>query len=333
MAFVPPIFKPNRVRTAGKRIAAGTASPEDWAVFGNWRNSHAYVLNTFQNNLRRHIGARNVTLAQRLKRKNTIVDKLTTGRARDLSTMHDLAGCRLIFESIEELLEFRDIVHRSRALHEYESDGKYDYLANPKPTGYRGMHDVFRYRVLSEAGSLYNGLRVEIQYRTRVQHTWATAVEISDFIEQKRVKFDQGADPLRERFFTLASEFLARTYEDMTGPVPDITDQRLEEELTVLEMELGLFHRLSVLDIERVEIPRGKNVVLHFAQDRLVAESFRRTQQALSRRDEIERDNPDDDVVFVRASKPNEVATAFKNYFKDTKEFVELMAPIAVHWE
>ncbi|HVI92104.1 MAG TPA: RelA/SpoT domain-containing protein [Dongiaceae bacterium] len=325
MAFFPPEYSPNRVRNSGKSIAAGKASEEDWAVLNNWRNSHAYVLNTFQNNLRRHIGARPVTLAQRLKRKNTIIDKLTSGRAKDLSTMHDLAGCRLIFETIDDLEGFRKIVHRSRARHKYVSDGRYDYLSNPKPTGYRGRHDVFTYQVDSSEGELYNGLRIEIQYRTRVQHAWATAVEISDFIERTRVKFDRGADPRRERLFVLASEFLARCFEQRTGPLPELTNNHLIGELSALEDDMRILHRLAVLDMERTDIPRGKNVVLHFSQDRLVAETFRSTRGALHRRDQIEFHNPEDDVVYVRASKPGEVATAFRNYFKDTKDFVEMM--------
>lgn len=323
--FYPPEFSPNRVRNAGKSIAANTATVDDWYVMLNWRNSHAYVLNTFQNNLRRHIGTRPVTLAQRLKRKNTIIDKLRTGRARDLSTMHDLAGCRLIFDSVDALNDFRRVVHGSRSQHKYVSEGRYDYLDAPKATGYRGRHDVFSYQVESEKGRIYNGLRVEVQYRTKVQHAWATAVEISDFIENARVKFDQGVDVERERFFVLASEILARQYENMRGPCPDLTDNELREELLAIEDNTRLLHRLAVVDMEKVAIPGGKNVVLHFAHDRLVAESFRSTMQALNRRDEIEADHPDDDVVYVRASTTWEVSTAFKNYFKDTKEFVDLM--------
>ncbi|VVE84995.1 GTP pyrophosphokinase YwaC [Pandoraea sputorum] len=324
-AFSPPQYSPKRVKAAGKAVACGQANQDDWSVFGNWRNSHAYVLNTFQNNLRRYIGDRDITFAQRLKRKSTIVNKLQTGRALDLSTMHDLAGCRLIFDSIRELTEFRFRVHGSRSQHKYASENRYDYLNAPKPTGYRGMHDVFRYSVDSKEGKLYNGLRVEIQYRTKVQHAWATAVEISDLIDRARVKFDQGVDTKRERLFVLVSEFLARRYEDSKSAAPDLTDVELEIQLAELEDELRVLHRLAVLDIEKTEIPRSTNIVLHFGNDHLKAEGYRSTGVALAQRDILEVLHPEDDVVYVKASKPGEIATAFRNYFKDTREFVGLL--------
>lgn len=297
----------------------------DWEAMLNWRNCHAYVLNIFQQSLRRHIGLMPVAFAQRLKRGTTIIDKLTSGRSLDLSTMHDLAGCRLIFDSIDDLELYRLKVHASRAKHKYASEGRYDYIAEPKASGYRGRHDVFEYYVDSTSGKIYNGLCVEIQYRTRVQHAWATAVEISDYIERGRVKFEKGLNPDRERFFVLASELLARTYEGCTGPCPDLTDEALHAELQRVEGVTRVLQRLSVVDVEKTDIPPGKNVVLRFERDRLVVEAFRRQMQAVARRDQIEKDDPFADVVAVQAGTSRELENAFRNYFRDTREFVQLM--------
>lgn len=43
----------------------------------------------------------------------------------------------------------------------------YDYIEQPKPSGYRGVHLVAR----------YDERRVEVQLRTEIQHEWAVAVE------------------------------------------------------------------------------------------------------------------------------------------------------------
>jgi ppGpp synthetase/RelA/SpoT-type nucleotidyltranferase len=96
-----------------------------------------------------------------------------------LARMDDVAGCRLIFPSIPELYDFRGDFHKARFNHTRRNSlDKYDYIKKPKDTGYRGVHDVYEYDVRSERGERLKGLYVEIQYRTLVQHAWATAVEV-----------------------------------------------------------------------------------------------------------------------------------------------------------
>ncbi|MFN4156210.1 MAG: RelA/SpoT domain-containing protein [Paracoccaceae bacterium] len=126
--------------------------------------------------------------AQRLKRRDTLLDKLISGRAKDASTMHDLGGCRLIFQDVGGLQRFRQYLEKeSRARHMLLHEaGKYDYISNPKPTGYRGVHYVYAYRSSSDARSELNDLKIELQLRTDAQHAWATAVEIADLVVASR---------------------------------------------------------------------------------------------------------------------------------------------------
>src|SRR2546427_799622 len=81
---------------------------------------------------------------------------------------------------------------------------------------HRGVHDVYEYNVNSEGGRLLAGLYVEIQYRTLVQHAWATAVEIIGHITKSQPKFQEG-DKRYEHAMALASEILARAYERRKG--------------------------------------------------------------------------------------------------------------------
>ncbi len=69
---------------------------------------------------------------------------------------------------------------------------KWDYIKNPKTSGYRGIHDVYEYDVNSEYGLVYNGLLIELQYRTQAQHAWATCVEVVGFITENQPKFQKG---------------------------------------------------------------------------------------------------------------------------------------------
>lgn len=317
------------VRRAGQALASGGADL-DREIVNNWRNSHAYILNTFQATLRLYMKRQSpmeIVFAQRLKRLNTIIDKLKSGRARDLSSMHDLAGCRLIFTSIEDIRQFREAFHGTKAKHVRDDKDRYDYIANPKPTGYRGVHEVYKYVAQTEGGRRYDGLKIEIQYRTKTQHSWATAVEISDLLDGARIKFDQNANPMRERLFVLASEYLARTKESMFGFCRDLSDAQLYREMSDLEDHLGVINTLDMARRSPTEIPQRKHVILHFHNGELSARGFGNASKALDYRDAIEGTYPEDDVVYVTAQSPSAIADAFKNYFRDAVDFVESIKP------
>lgn len=324
MAIPKPQFSANRATKAGDRISKDKPLPEDWIVFENYRNSHTYILNTFRATLTRHIANKRYTVfAQRLKRKNTIIDKLRSGRAKDYGKMHDLAGCRLIFDTISDLEKYRKKLHSARFKHKRVNGDKYNYINQPKPTGYRGIHDVYSFFVSSQSGMVYNGLLIEIQYRTKIQHAWATAVEISDLLNKSRVKFETGADPQRERFFVLASELLARHCEGLQGPQPDIESNLLKAELLNIESNLKIIESLKKLHKERIELPTSKNIVLHFGNKKLTARGFRSQAVAIDYRNQLETSHPSDDVVYVRGNNSNHIKNAFRNYFRDSREFVK----------
>jgi hypothetical protein len=60
---------------------------------------------------------------------------------------------------------------------------------NPQKSGYRGIHLVYRY---NGRKTEYNGLKIEIQIRTVIQHAWATAVETVGMFTQQALKSSQG---------------------------------------------------------------------------------------------------------------------------------------------
>lgn len=78
MAYQEPPTNKSAVRRAGQAISAGTATDDDYALVDRWRSAHGYVINTFQAWLKGHINKKEylVEFAQRLKRRNTVVDKL-----------------------------------------------------------------------------------------------------------------------------------------------------------------------------------------------------------------------------------------------------------------
>ena len=123
VAYPEPPSSKSAIKRAGQAIAAGHAADESFLLVDRWRAAHGYVINTFQAWLKGHIGkqAFYIEFAQRLKRRNTVFDKLTRKNANnesliaDVSAMHDFAGCRMIFNDIQQLDSFQTPDRRNRA--------------------------------------------------------------------------------------------------------------------------------------------------------------------------------------------------------------------------
>ncbi|RZJ60091.1 MAG: (p)ppGpp synthetase [Acidovorax sp.] len=315
-----------RVTKAGDAIRSGIQTQEDTLVIEEWRAAHRGVLNTFQAILRFRTKGKKISVAQRHKRRNTIFDKLKRLPGMQLARMDDVAGCRLIFRNIKDLEAFRSNFHKARFNHRLRHDPeKYNYINYPKSTGYRGIHDVYEYDVRSEAGKNLAGLYIEIQYRTLVQHAWATAVEVIGFITESQPKFQQGDD----RYATamaLASEILARAHEGRKGPFSEITDSELLDNFLKLDKELSLIQTLSGLSQAKTDVSDKRNTILNFAIDgSLEIKSYRDATDALRALFELEKEYPDNDIVLVKADTSDEVRLAFRNYFSDATEFVRLI--------
>lgn len=315
-----------RVTRAGDAIRSGAASQEDIAVIEEWRAAHRGVLNTFQAILRTRTKGQKITVAQRHKRRNTIFNKLQRLPGMQLARMDDVAGCRLIFRTIKELEEFREKFHNARFNHKLRNDPeKYNYIKSPKSSGYRGIHDVYEYDVRSDAGKDLAGLYIEIQYRTLVQHAWATAVEVIGFITESQPKFQQG-DNRYATAMTLASEIFSRAHEGRKGPLPNITDANLLAAFLSIDKELSLVQTLGGLTQAKTDISDKRNAILNFAEDgSLEVKSYRDATDALRALFELEKKFPNNDIVLVRADTSDEVRLAFKNYFSDAREFIRLI--------
>jgi putative GTP pyrophosphokinase len=167
------------INRAGDALRQKSLNAGQAAALESWRIAHRGVIHTFEAMLRARAKNQDVEVAQRLKRRSTIVDKLSRYPGMQLARMDDVAGCRLIFPSIEALHEFRNKVHQAQFKHILKNDKKkYDYIETPTKRGYRGIHDVYEYRARKGKSTKYDGLLIEIQYRTSVQHAWAAAVEV-----------------------------------------------------------------------------------------------------------------------------------------------------------
>ena len=316
----------SKVKRAGSRVRKGTETPADMAVLEEWRGAHRRVLNTFQAILRGRTRGRQITVAQRHKRLATIIDKLKRLPNMSLSNMDDVAGCRVIFKSVPALRKFRQSLHRANFSHERKNDAdKYDYIKSPKLSGYRGIHDVYSYDVNSASGERFKGLLVEIQYRTLIQHAWATAVEVIGHITDSDPKFDRG-DERYLNAMSYASEILARHAEKLNGPHPDLTNIQLVRKFQAIDKKIELLDTLR--DLNRVNVPftKNKNTILVMNADgNLQVKSYRTAPSAMQTLFDFEKSGSEDDIVLVRGNTSEDIRLAFTNYFSDAREFVKLM--------
>lgn len=316
----------SRVNLAGDNIRNNQATINDLLVIEEWRAAHRALLNTFQAILRNRTRRTNIVVAQRHKRKSTIFDKLSRYPEMQLARMDDVAGCRLIFSNTKTLYSFRTSFHKARFHHKRKNDiDKYDYIKKPKTTGYRGIHDVYSYDVNSESGRHLKGLMVEVQYRTKIQHAWATAVEVIGFITVHQPKFQKGDSRYLETM-ALASEILARAFENSKGPFPEKEDVELVREFVELDGQLGLLNMLRGLNAANTEVTEKRNTILIFHESgELEVRTYRGATEALNSLFVLEKEMPNTDIVLVKADTFEEVRFAFKNYFSDAIDFIQLV--------
>lgn len=316
----------SRINKAGENVRSNTASMEDLLIIEEWRAAHRGVLNTFQAILHNRARNKKITVAQRHKRKKTVFDKLLRLPKMNLARMDDVAGCRLIFRNIKALYDFRNEFHKARFKHKRRNDtDRYDYIKSPKESGYRGIHDIYEYDVNSEVGKHLTGLYVEIQYRTLVQHAWGTANEVIGAITESEPKFQRGDERITYAM-RLASEILARAHESMTGPCPDLKDRELVEEFLGVEKKVGLLDMLRQLNAAGKADTKNKNTILIFKDgEPLEVKTYRDAPDAIRALFELENAHPEWDIVLVRAESSAEVRLAFKNYFSDARDFIDLI--------
>ena len=207
-----PKYTRGSVNRIGRILIADDLNPQERdAVLGelnDWRSMHLEPMNAFQATLRKYvktIDPKHGIVAQRLKRMPTIIDKLKNRqRVMKLGEMQDIGGLRAIVDDVAKVRELETKYDRSKVKHVLRR--KKDYIAEPQESGYRGIHLV--YSNVNTKKPEYDGLLIEIQLRTRLQHLWATAVETVGTFFRESLKSSQGSPKWLE-FFKLVSAIFA----------------------------------------------------------------------------------------------------------------------------
>ena len=332
-------FTKSQLKKVGEKLRHHVPlSPKEELILAEFRLGHRSIIEAFRNHHKTLLDRskwkeRGILFVSRLKKRNTLVNKLADRqRQMDISRMHDIAGCRLIFLNLKHLLSYRNrFVQRVISTKHYvhlRADN-YNYLIHPRDTGYRGIHDVYEEELPGDQLKA----KIEIQYRTITQHAWSTALEIWDQSHLCGAKFgleDKGIQEL----FMLYAELLWRfnDFDPDSGQFKrehvDLDDGDLYHRIRKQERELHVLRYLR--DLKRVKAKiaiKGEDVLLHRytrisgGGSTTALEARQLTWDAVqSELFEKELDETND-FVFVQASS-RVLRRAYNNYFDDAGGFV-----------
>lgn len=110
----------------------------------------------------------------RLKRSSSLVEKMKrSGIPLSIENIeeniNDMAGIRVICSYVDDIYMISQALIRQNDI---ELVSQKDYIASPKPNGYRSLHMIVRVPVHFEGGTKY--VKVEVQIRTIAMDFWAT---------------------------------------------------------------------------------------------------------------------------------------------------------------
>ena len=250
--------------------------------------------------------------------------------------MQDIGGCRAVLQNVADVRELRDDYARSQFKHRFVKEN--DYISEPKPSGYRGIHRVYRY--YSDRNNTYNGLQLEVQMRSQLQHAWATAVEtVSTFLRQS-LKASQGSEEWLRFFSLMGSAIAIREGEPLVPGTPSAKKalvREIRDHVHNLDVRrtLSAFHTtLQMLSKQEVKAARYYLVELEMSEGRSTVtvteytkpELDEATADYLEAEQRLARSGPGSQAVLVSVESVSALRRAYPNYFLDTGVFLRVLA-------
>ena len=285
--------------------------------------------------------------AKRLKRYVSIVNKLKRFEDMKLRTIYDIGGCRAIVQNIRKL---NKVVRELRKRPEFKNAaGKIkckDYILNPKDDGYRSYHLIGKFK-----DDFGEKKVIEVQIRTKLQHDWATALEIVDLFTGQALKSNQGNKDWKEFFASVSKQFavmeeihnFSNLYDDKKFGVylkelnsnndafeSCINTQKYSKKLDVVKRFNAFTHSLNIVDgkLEKNSVD-GYVLVEVDTKKSTVTTSFYKHE-----------DNKEAEKMYIDAEKRAKESTglvialvsttavggikeAYPNYFADSTDFLK----------
>ena len=339
-----PEHSRGKVNAAGTTLVADTAplpaQRDALAVVNNWRAAHGLPMAALHEALRERAQTlcEQAFTAQRLKRLSSMLAKLRRAPAMQLARMHDIGGCRAVLPTVDDVAALAR--ECAETMPRQELRRRYDYLAEPRASGYRGVHLVYAYAPSAGSpgrGTSHAGLLTEMQLRSHLQHAWATAVETVDAFSGQALKSSEGS-ALWLRFFALMGTVIAAV--EGQPPVPGTPGDgpALRRELKRCAEQLEAATHLQAYSRMLKALPgdvrNGRARYFHIYLEVLGGEAaqLRWNEYAEEELDEAIRAYEEVEsaihrfsgaqTVLVRVDSVDTLRRAYPNYFADTALFL-----------
>jgi len=293
-----------------------------FAIAHDWRMSHAGPMSHLRSSVDywRRTAELNGMTVSRLKRMSSIRKKLTRTTLR-LSQIQDLGGCRSILSTMDEVISLAECFE-SKTSHDLLKE--FDYIKRPKDSGYRSLHRIY----------LCQDRKVEIQFRTRIQHSWATAVEVVGTFLQQDMKASEGNQDWLRLFKLVSAEFALAEKMRMPAGVPSRKKRREQirrlsdklDAISTLESIRYAFSSTDYLNTSPMYRPKYYLIEYNNITKEVNVRGYNDTATGgigYLKHEQHDQNDPNSEmnIVLVEADKIETVKEAFPNYFGDVKLF------------
>lgn len=307
-------------------------------IINDWRSNHVYILDQlkpFVSNLFEENGIEPLFFSKRLKRMTSIQYKLDLNPEMGLGGMQDIGGIRFVLQDVSTLEKAFFLIKQS--LPENFNIYKIKDYVNvcPKSSGYRSIHIVYQY---SSEDERYDGLRVELQIRTKLQHNWATAVETAGLTTNTSLKSSQGDDtwlfffklvsclmsikerkPIMEDFAKHSMKELMRLCFKMD------TKYKFTDTLKALRVTVKNVEEKKYIDDLYLVIINFEDSTVHVTGYNVDEREYAINQYAIEEDTAIDGKKA---VVLVAVDNIRNLKEAYPSYFLDTSEFIMVLETI-----
>ncbi|GAB3850813.1 RelA/SpoT domain-containing protein [Hymenobacter terrigena] len=335
-----PLFSKRQLDEAGQVLINKSTKFQPFEatiILNNHRSCHAYPINTFQATLRKKLGKLkfDAIISQRLKRTPSILDKLDRYPQMKLSRMQDIGGIRVVLAENEDVYKLVDKYKHPGFPHKLKNEK--DYIKSPKESGYRCYHLVYEYS--NPINPNYDGLMLELQIRTKLQHAWATAVETVGTFLDHSLKSSQGPQEWLD-FFALVSH--AFSYVEKTNGIEKFANDSQEQTFKEVRSEakrLGVVNKLIAFSqvIKNVTTDKRQGsihlVVLDIVDAQVTIKTYSKAAIDQASDDYMKEEatiTPENrkQVVLVSSDSIELLKKAYPSYFLDTQEFLNQLRKI-----
>lgn len=310
-----------RINKIGEDIAAhdGKINSEQLELLQEFRTSFSKPLvNVF--NIMRVLADKvhqSSIIAFRLKRIDTIINKLSRESGMDLSRMGDIGGIRCIFYNEREVYKAKDLIESVFEL----AGSTRDYINEKKrDIGYKSIHMYVKDPISQK--------RIEIQLRTIDHHNWATLIEITDLLYDLRLKeLGFASNEKFGKFHALMSSDKELT-KDEADLIYDVLDEY--DFISVLSKTF----RKNNTEVKKRWSSEDKNnsfFLIEASKTEIpTLKSFQTFEEAENAYFERYKESSSAEIVLTSIKKPNfkQISVAYANYILSYHTFMSDIRPI-----